>query len=165
MRFCKETVGFRLYSVNPRVPLSTSKSCSARPELHYQVGATLENCEKPVCRSDTDCRKIIQALDPKERPLDLEQSHSDPKCRFFYRMEERSPNVPASDYLENVIPESFKEVWQSRMDSWGEQMKAAVEGVAVMLSDGLGLDPQTLVQAGRYGCVICLRRFVRTSGS
>jgi isopenicillin N synthase-like dioxygenase len=51
----------------------------------------------------------------------------------------------------NVIPEAFKDVWEDKMEAWGSQMKAAVEGVAKMLSIGLGLDEDTLLEAGRYG--------------
>lgn len=43
-----------------------------RPEIGYQIGTTLENTEKPKCKVDQDCLKIIQELEPSERPLDIE---------------------------------------------------------------------------------------------
>ena len=43
-----------------------------RPEVGYQVGVTLENTEKPKCKSDAACLNTIKQLDPSERPLDVE---------------------------------------------------------------------------------------------
>jgi isopenicillin N synthase-like dioxygenase len=51
----------------------------------------------------------------------------------------------------NVVPEAFKNVWKEKMEAWGSQMKTAVEGVAKMLSIGLGLGEDTLLEAGKYG--------------
>jgi len=42
-----------------------------RKEYGYQVGVTLENTEKPKCKSDDNCLKIIEKLAPSERPLDI----------------------------------------------------------------------------------------------
>ncbi|KAG9021144.1 hypothetical protein FS837_007535, partial [Tulasnella sp. UAMH 9824] len=62
-----------------------------RPEFSYQVGVTLENTEKPKCKSDDDCLRIIARLAPSERPLDVTGHGADPKCRFFYKMSSTPP--------------------------------------------------------------------------
>ncbi|BGP14733.1 hypothetical protein JCM10213_004327 [Rhodosporidiobolus nylandii] len=123
-----------------------------RPEVHYQVGVTLENTEKPKCHSFDPCKAVIAALDPSERPLDLEGGKADPKCRFFHRMG-RTP--PRTDFpslrMENVVPRAFAGIWQASMEEWGTQIKAAVEGVSEMLAVGLGLPKETFTEAGEYG--------------
>ncbi|GAA5911192.1 hypothetical protein JCM6882_006602 [Rhodosporidiobolus microsporus] len=123
-----------------------------RPEVHYQVGVTLENTEKPKCHSFDPCKRVIASLDPGERPLDLEGGKADPKCRFFHRMG-RSP--PQTDFpslrMENVTPKAFSSTWSSSMEEWGTIIKGAVEGVSEMLSVGLGLPRETLVEAGEFG--------------
>lgn len=122
-----------------------------RPEFHYQVGATLENTEKPKCHSDEHCQAIIASLAPQERPLDLEGGHADPKCRFFHRMG-RMP--PATDFpslqMENVTPKAFESTWSAGMSAWGDQIKLSVEGVAHMLGEGLGVG-DAILQAGAFG--------------
>ncbi|BGO90406.1 hypothetical protein NBRC10512_004109 [Rhodotorula toruloides] len=123
-----------------------------RPEVHFQVGVTLENTEKPKCHSYDPCKAIIASLDPEERPLDLEGGKADPKCRFFYRMGETPPRTDfPSLRMENVIPSAFASTWQESMDRWGTQIKQSVEGVSEMLAVGLGLPQETLLEAGRYG--------------
>ncbi|KAI5479689.1 oxoglutarate iron-dependent oxygenase [Pseudohyphozyma bogoriensis] len=121
-----------------------------RPEFHYQVGATLENTEKPKCHSDAHCQAVIKSLDPSERPLDLTGGHADPKCRFFHRMGVTPPttNFPSLK-MENITPAAFP-TWEADMQSWGLQMKDAVEGVARMLGEGLGVGDE-VVKAGAYG--------------
>ena len=57
-----------------------------RPEVGYQVGVTLENTEKPKCASSEPCLRIIERLEPSERPLDILGHNADPKCRFFWKM-------------------------------------------------------------------------------
>lgn len=42
-----------------------------RKEYGYQVGVTLENTEKPKCKADDNCLRIIEKLAPSERPLDI----------------------------------------------------------------------------------------------
>ncbi|GAA5867207.1 hypothetical protein JCM3774_002374 [Rhodotorula dairenensis] len=123
-----------------------------RPEVHYQVGVTLENTEKPKCHSSESCRAVIAALEPEERPLDLEGGHADPKCRFFYRMGKAPPTTEfPSLRMENVIPHAFAATWRDSMEEWGAQIKRAVEGVSEMLADGLGLDRSTFLRAGEFG--------------
>ncbi|GAA5828352.1 hypothetical protein JCM11251_006210 [Rhodosporidiobolus azoricus] len=123
-----------------------------RPEVHYQVGVTLENTEKPKCHSFDPCKRVIASLDPTERPLDLEGGKADPKCRFFHRMG-RTP--PRTDFpslrMENVTPKAFSATWENAMEEWGTIIKSAVEGVSEMLSVGLELPQKTLVEAGEYG--------------
>jgi len=100
-----------------------------RPELSYQVGVTLENTEKPKCAVDEPCLKIIEALDPSERPLDISAHSPDPKCRFFWKMSEAPPYETKFPGLNapNVVPRSdnLKERWPVTMEQWGKSMKSA----------------------------------------
>jgi len=100
-----------------------------RPELGYQVGVTLENTEKPKCAVDEPCLRIIEALAPSERPLDIAGHHPDPKCRFFWRMTEKPPYETLFPSLnaENVVPQAkhIQARWTKTMEQWGQSMKNA----------------------------------------
>lgn len=100
-----------------------------RPEVNYQVGATLENTEKPKCAVDEPCLDVIRRLAPGERPLDISAHAPDPKCRFFWRMAEPAPYATRfpSLHAENVVPEAdgIRERWTPVMTKWGESMKSA----------------------------------------
>lgn len=100
-----------------------------RPELSYQVGVTLENTEKPKCAVDEPCLRIIEKLDPAERPLDISAHSPDPKCRFFWKMSEKPPYETQYPGLNapNVIPdaEDLKARWTPTMEKWGKSMKNA----------------------------------------
>ncbi|KAH8080830.1 hypothetical protein HD553DRAFT_316423 [Filobasidium floriforme] len=133
-----------------------------RPELGYQVGATLEDTEKPSCKSVTKCTDIIAALPASERPLDI--TGADPKCRFFWKMSDQRTTEAEAEKQKakrggefklhdapNVVPRAFEGVWEGRMEDWGVKMKTAVQGVGEMLSVGLGLEKDTVNDAGRYG--------------
>ncbi|KAI0017825.1 hypothetical protein F4780DRAFT_754010 [Xylariomycetidae sp. FL0641] len=126
-----------------------------RPELGYQVGVTLENTEKPKCAVDEPCLDVIARLAPSERPLDISAHQPDPKCRFFWRMNEPPPHDTAFPGLnaENVVPEAeaIRERWTPVMEKWGSCMKSAVSGVAEMAAVGMGLPAETFSHAGRYG--------------
>ncbi|KAG0658108.1 hypothetical protein C6P46_006067 [Rhodotorula mucilaginosa] len=105
---------------------------------------------EPKCRSSESCRAVIAALDPEERPLDLEGGHADPN--FFYRMGKAPPTTEfPSLRMENVIPHAFATTWQASMEEWGTQIKSAVEGVSEMLAEGLGLERSTFLRAGEFG--------------
>ncbi|KAF8560063.1 Clavaminate synthase-like protein [Imleria badia] len=126
-----------------------------RPEISYQVGVTLENTEKPKCAVDQPCLDVIASLDPAERPLDISGHHSDPKCRFFWKMGTPPPyetQYPALN-APNVIPQApvFKDIWQPTMEKWGGSMKDAVENIAEMIAIGLGLPRDAIKEAGKYG--------------
>ncbi|KAM0788205.1 hypothetical protein ACM66B_001364 [Microbotryomycetes sp. NB124-2] len=123
-----------------------------RPQWGYQAGVTLESTEKPKCHSSAACKAVIASLDSEERPLDLEAGRADPKCRFFHRMGVSPPTTEfPSLEMENVTPARFKDTWQRGMEAWGSQMKTSVETVAQALAVGLGLDENTLLDAGTYG--------------
>ncbi|RDB28907.1 Gibberellin 20 oxidase 4 [Hypsizygus marmoreus] len=126
-----------------------------RPELSYQVGVTLENTEKPKCAVDEPCLRIIERLDPTERPLDISAHSPDPKCRFFWKMTEKPPYETQFPGLSapNVIPqaEELRERWPPIMEQWGKSMKNAVAILAEMTAIGLGLPAETFRDAGRYG--------------
>ncbi|KAG1828074.1 hypothetical protein EV424DRAFT_1345009 [Suillus variegatus] len=126
-----------------------------RPEIHYQVGVTLENTEKPKCAVDEPCLDIIANLDPAERPLDISGHHPDPKCRFFWKMGTPPPyetEYPALN-APNVVPQAprISEKWESTMEKWGHSMKNAVENIAEMTAIGLGLRREFIKDAGKYG--------------
>lgn len=126
-----------------------------RPKLGYQIGVTLENTEKPKCAVDQPCLKVIERLDPAERPLDITAHEPDPKCRFFWRMVEAPPyetKFPALNAA-NIVPEAdhIKSRWEPVMNQWGTSMKNAVSGLAGMAAVGLGLPAETFVDAARYG--------------
>jgi hypothetical protein len=100
-----------------------------RPELSYQIGVTLENTEKPKCAVDEPCLRIIEQLDPDERPLDISAHSPDPKCRFFWKMGEVPPyetEFPVFS-VPNVVPraESLRSRWPQTMDKWGKAMMNA----------------------------------------
>ncbi|GAA5949953.1 hypothetical protein JCM21900_005536 [Sporobolomyces salmonicolor] len=123
-----------------------------RPEVHFQVGVTLENTEKPKCHSNDACKAVIAALDPAERPLDVEGGKADPKCRFFHRMGNPPPSTSfPSLAMSNVTPRAFASTWKTQMEDWGTQIKRAVEDVSEMLAAGLGLERDELRRAGQYG--------------
>jgi hypothetical protein len=100
-----------------------------RPELSYQVGVTLENTERPKCAVDEPCLKIIESLEPSERPLDISAHSPDPKCRFFWKMGDKPPyetQFPALN-APNVVPSTdlLKDRWEHTMNQWGNAMKTA----------------------------------------
>jgi hypothetical protein len=100
-----------------------------RPELGYQVGVTLENTEKPKCAVDEPCLKVIERLDPAERPLDISAHEPDPKCRFFWKMSKAPPyktQYPALNAA-NIVPQAdhLKGRWVDIMEKWGQSMKDA----------------------------------------
>ncbi|KAM3433517.1 hypothetical protein MY4824_005935 [Beauveria thailandica] len=126
-----------------------------RPELSYQIGATLENTEKPKCAVDEPCLDVIARLDPDQRPLDISAHSPDPKCRFFWRMAEEPPYETQFPGLnaENVVPQEpgLRERWTPVMDRWGNCMKTAVSTLSEMTAIGLGLERTFFSDAGRYG--------------
>ncbi|KAK3368677.1 hypothetical protein B0H63DRAFT_79822 [Podospora didyma] len=126
-----------------------------RPELHYQIGVTLENTEKPKCAVDEPCLNVINRLEPSERPLDITAHAPDPKCRFFWRMVELPPYETQFPGLNaaNVVPEAphIADRWGPTMNLWGDSMKNAVEGLTEMTAVGLGLPAGSFKDAGRYG--------------
>ena len=100
-----------------------------RPEFSYQIGVTLENTEKPKCAVDEPCLRIIEKLDPAERPLDITAHSPDPKCRFFWKMSEKPPyetQFPGLN-LSNIVPQAeyLRDRWALIMEQWGKSMKNA----------------------------------------
>lgn len=64
-------------------------------------------------------------------------------------------NPPKTDFpsleMQNVTPQAFAKTWEKDMEEWGNQIKSSVEGVTRMLSDGLGVGSETLLEAGKFG--------------
>ncbi|KXN88784.1 hypothetical protein AN958_06653 [Leucoagaricus sp. SymC.cos] len=126
-----------------------------RPELSYQIGVTLENTEKPKCAVDEPCLRVIEKLEPSERPLDISGHHPDPKCRFFWKMGQPPPyqtQFPALN-AHNIVPEAeeIKARWTPTMEQWGKAMRTAVADLAEMAAVGFGLPAETFKDAGKYG--------------
>ncbi|KAL8292486.1 hypothetical protein RQP46_001098 [Phenoliferia psychrophenolica] len=123
-----------------------------RPEVFFQVGSTMENTEKPKCHSDAHCQDVIAALDPAERPLDLEGGKADPKARFFRRLGKTPPQTafPALA-MPNVVPGAFSGIWDDVWDSNGAQLQSAVATVVEMLEIGFGIAAGAIQAAGEYG--------------
>jgi hypothetical protein len=90
---------------------------------------TLENTERPKCAVDEPCLKIIQSLEPSERPIDISAHAPDPKCRFFWKMGDKPPyetQFPALNAT-NVVPSAdfLRDRWEHTMIQWGNAMKTA----------------------------------------
>lgn len=100
-----------------------------RPDLSYQIGATLENTERPKCAVDEPCVNVIKRLAPDQRPLDIMGHQPDPKCRFFWKVVEHPPYETEFPGLnaKNIVPDAahIKDRWEPTMDLWGKSMKNA----------------------------------------
>lgn len=127
-----------------------------RPELHYQIGTTLEHTERPKCAVHEPCLRIIERLDPSERPLDISGHNTDPKSRFFWRMTTPPPYETAFPGINapNIVPEAFTDRWEVILTKWGNTMKQAIGDLAQMTAVGLGLEQNIFTDAAHYGHVI-----------
>mmetsp|Transcript_66152 Transcript_66152/g.182591 ORF Transcript_66152/g.182591 Transcript_66152/m.182591 type:complete len:306 (+) Transcript_66152:451-1368(+) len=110
----------------------------ARPEMHYQVGVTPENTERPR----NHCHRSA-LLDEKERPYTGCPPDADPKWRFFWRIGSK-PKTSKYPQLnaDPVIPEEIPE-WSDTMDMWGTKMLTALHTLAGMAAEGLDLPSNT----------------------
>ncbi|CAM9868457.1 unnamed protein product, partial [Phaeothamnion confervicola] len=116
----------------------------ARPELSYQVGVTPEGVE----RARNHCASVLQ-LPGGHRPLTLCPPEADPKMRFFWRVGPRPVETAFGELnAAAVVPKGFPE-WASVMDRWGEKLLAALNTVADMAADGLGLPAGSLSERMR----------------
>jgi len=120
------------------------KRKDARPEYHYQVGATPEFTEVP-----RDNSAVVSRLDANNQPTPV--SGADPKWRFFWPIGERPEktqfqrlNVP------QVIPEGFPK-WEEVMNRWATLILNACFTVADMLARGLDLPQDTFTKMMKYG--------------
>lgn len=101
------------------------KHKDARPELHYQIGATPEGIERPsLLREDSTSAARAKSLVEKIKERDLNSSHlptwpqgADPKWRFFWRV---GPRPAATTFPElnaqQVVPEAFEKEWGKTLD-------------------------------------------------
>ena len=103
------------------------KRRDARPELHYQVGATPEGVERPSLlregsTSAARARSLVEKI-KRERGADFEvhlptwPRGADPKWRFFWRVGPR-PTATAFPELNapQVVPEAFEAEWEETLD-------------------------------------------------
>ncbi|KAJ9085166.1 hypothetical protein DSO57_1016503 [Entomophthora muscae] len=121
----------------------------ARPQFHYQVGATPGNTEDPKCKVDKDCQDLIYQLPLDSRPLPA--NGPDPKWRFFWKMGKAPEKTSFADLnAAPVLPAAFPE-WEAIMNSWGTRMHDAVTGISQMLAVGLGLPKNTFSDMAKYG--------------
>jgi len=122
-----------------------TKMLDVHPELHYQVGATPENVEKPRCLRDQALLEAAKALPHPHRPTI--PTTADVKWRYFWRVGERPKETRFTELnAEPVIPSAFPHCWQLVMDAWGNKMMAAVGTVAEMAAIGFGLDKDAFTQ-------------------
>ncbi|KAI8865403.1 Clavaminate synthase-like protein [Ramicandelaber brevisporus] len=125
------------------------KMNDVRADLGFQIGATPELTEEPRCKRDPVCQDVVHNIPEQNQPLPFEGK--DPKWRFFWRIgeqpkETKFPRLNAPQ----VVPKGFPQ-WPTVMDSWGNLMHDAVNGVAEMTSVGLGLGRSTLPDMTKYG--------------
>lgn len=116
----------------------------ARPHLHYQVGVTPSEVEKP--RAHCAYGKTLV-----DEPMSECPPVPDAKWRFFWRIGER-PETSAFEELnaEAVVPEAFADEWKPKMDSWGEKLVQAAETVAEMAAIGFGVDRKCFVDKMKF---------------
>jgi isopenicillin N synthase-like dioxygenase len=129
-----------------------AKMADVHPELHYQVGSTPNDVERP--RENIE---FYNSLAPAHRPVsaaDVAARNKDPKWRFFWRIGKRPPpemtkfpqlNAP------QVVPVAFKDEWSNVMDAFGGKLQTAVESVSEMLALGLRLPVDTFSEKLRHG--------------
>ena len=104
------------------------KRKDARPELHYQIGATPEGVERPsLLREDSTSAARARSLVEKIKEQHKNSSSSshlptwprgaDPKWRFFWRV---GPRPAATAFPElnapQVVPRAFEEEWEKTLD-------------------------------------------------
>jgi isopenicillin N synthase-like dioxygenase len=123
------------YFAQPR----EAKMKDVRAELSYQVGATPDLVELPLCAVDADCAQEV-AAQPLEHRATM-PTGPDPKWRYMWRIGPRPPPERTAFSELNaapVVPEAFPE-WPEMMDRWGTRMVEAVVAVAQMAAVGWGL--------------------------
>ncbi|CAG8515581.1 5823_t:CDS:1 [Acaulospora morrowiae] len=122
----------------------------ARPEFSYQVGVTPGFKEEPRCYRDPNCQEVIIKMPEDSRPLPI--SGPDAKWRYFWRIGERPQETKFPQLnSEPVVPESFKDIWSTVMNQWGNQMHRAILDVSEMASVGFGLSANALLDLTKNG--------------
>ncbi|KAI9202149.1 uncharacterized protein BJ171DRAFT_515029 [Polychytrium aggregatum] len=125
------------------------KMLDVRPELGYQVGATPERTELPVCGRDPECLKRVEALSPNDKPIDF--SGPDPKWRFFWRMGDRPEHTKYRELnAPQVIPKEFPQ-WPEEMNAWGSKLFGAINTLAEMLAIGFDIPRDTFARMTNLG--------------
>ncbi|KAL3133074.1 hypothetical protein ABBQ38_006976 [Trebouxia sp. C0009 RCD-2024] len=126
-----------------------AKMKDARPDLHFQVGATPEGTETPKCTVDPTSIASIHSQ-PAEHRARVPQG-ADPKWRYMWRIGERPAQTRYAELnAEPVVPANFPE-WPAVMTTWGNKMLAAVHTVAQMAAVGFGLPPDAFTERMAYG--------------
>ncbi|KAL7751514.1 hypothetical protein RI367_002977 [Sorochytrium milnesiophthora] len=127
------------------------KMQDVRKELGYQIGATPEFTEEPVCFRDEKCMQIMKELPEDDKPV--QWTGPDAKWRFFHRIgpQPQKTKYPALN-APPVVPEGFKDQWLPTMDGYGYKLHNAVEVLSEMLAVGLGFDDsQFFAKVAKYG--------------
>eukprot|EP00208_Stichococcus_sp_RCC1054_P003881 CAMPEP_0206142736 /NCGR_PEP_ID=MMETSP1473-20131121/18057_1 /ASSEMBLY_ACC=CAM_ASM_001109 /TAXON_ID=1461547 /ORGANISM="Stichococcus sp, Strain RCC1054" /LENGTH=383 /DNA_ID=CAMNT_0053537849 /DNA_START=242 /DNA_END=1393 /DNA_ORIENTATION=- len=130
---------------------AAAKMADARPELHYQVGATPEGVEVPQAASDPALQALIAEQPPGHRASPLARHDpADPKWRFMWRVGPRPASTSFAELNASpVLPAGFPD-WEEVMGGWGSRMLAAVQSAAELAAEGLGLPPTAF--ADRMAC-------------
>jgi isopenicillin N synthase-like dioxygenase len=115
---------------------SDIKLRDARPELGYQVGVTPEGKEVAKCAKSIHCKESIKNQSEENKAQMPEGP--DPKWRYFWRIGEPLRDTEWSKLnSDNVIPDNFKDDWESTMNTWGEKMLKVVEKVTKLIELGI----------------------------
>lgn len=111
----------------------------AKPEFHYQVGATPEYIEKARRHE-----KKIKTLTEDNLPMSPVDPVYDAKWRYYWNIGERPAD--ALEVFPQIIPAQGIDGWEDKMDKWGNQLLSAVYTVAEMSALGMGLEKNTFTQ-------------------
>jgi isopenicillin N synthase-like dioxygenase len=126
------------------------KMQDVRSDLSYQIGATPEFTEEPVCLKDEQCVNIMNALEVSDKPTSW--AGPDPKWRFFHRI---GPSPLKTKYpclnAPPVVPKAFEDRWLPIMDEFGRLLKDSVESVAELVAVGLNLPKNTFTDMAQFG--------------
>lgn len=120
------------------------KMKQARPDLHYQVGVTPNDVEKPVALMDPSVKELIGQQETANKAV--MPNSADLKWRYMWRVGPRPAETKFQELnAEPVVPGQFPE-WKDVMNGWGEKMLAALEVVAQMAALGFGMEREAFTQ-------------------
>ena len=114
------------------------KMKDARPELFHQVGVTPEGIEISTCAQDPKCVAETQRLPEENRPA--HHDRPDPKWRYMWRIGSRPENTEYAELnADDIIPDSFSDIWRDTMNNWGYKMSNVIKKVTGVLDATLNL--------------------------
>lgn len=111
-----------------------------KPEFHYQVGATPEFIE--VARDHAEKLRALN-LPREDQPFSPLVPVEDAKWRFMWKIGERPEG--SGDDFPAVIPEAYP-AWETKMNTWGGKLHAAIICAAEMAAVGMGVPHDTFTK-------------------